>query len=496
MYYDKYMKYKNKYLQLKNQIGGETFCEKAYKNILGTCWAVAIQTMLTFSDVTSKNLKTVMQSFDFKTKNDFIKNRIEQVKSNPQLNDFFPNNIFNHLNDIYLKNVLDKFIDRYYSKVLEIKNPKTPIETMYIVSNKGRCEFQIDQNFKKIFNIPFYKYIKKSIHGGNYYDDFLLSNLLSIFFLNHKVSFKRYFFDEYNLINFDNQNDIGIIVFIKGHACCLYMCDGQPKYYNDNDYEVYNFDWINLLKKTSHTDKLYVKKGFGLLVLNDELLKHEIIEDISIVDYLIVVSKHNKDTDFDIDLINELNLNLDKINNIDILVKVGKGYEEEGNYEKATKSYELAWKKEVNYEILYNLIRLNKSFKKYDKVIYYYKIGVNLGNKQFMWELGKFYNFLGKDKEALKYLKMADSKKSFAIKYDIAILNVKMKNFEEAFKNFKTIADEVGIQFHLIVGYMYENGIGTSKDLIKAQHYKDLALGLDYNFQLEDLEYFKSLAGI
>ncbi len=31
MYYDKYLKYKKKYLQLKNQLGGLSFCEKAYK---------------------------------------------------------------------------------------------------------------------------------------------------------------------------------------------------------------------------------------------------------------------------------------------------------------------------------------------------------------------------------------------------------------------------------------------------------------------------------
>ena len=67
MYYDKYIKYKKKYLQLKNQIGGKEFCDRAYRNILGTCWAVAIQTIFTFGKATSGDLKSVMTTFNFNT---------------------------------------------------------------------------------------------------------------------------------------------------------------------------------------------------------------------------------------------------------------------------------------------------------------------------------------------------------------------------------------------------------------------------------------------
>jgi len=62
--YKKYLIYKNKYLELKNQKGGISFCEKAYKNLYGTCWAVAIQTMFTFGQATSNDLKTVMKSIN------------------------------------------------------------------------------------------------------------------------------------------------------------------------------------------------------------------------------------------------------------------------------------------------------------------------------------------------------------------------------------------------------------------------------------------------
>jgi len=35
-YLNKYLKYKKKYLQLKNQLGGDPFCEKVYNNRSGT----------------------------------------------------------------------------------------------------------------------------------------------------------------------------------------------------------------------------------------------------------------------------------------------------------------------------------------------------------------------------------------------------------------------------------------------------------------------------
>ena len=77
-YYEKYMKYKNKYLSLKNkrntilQSGGlDCDNELFYKNILGTCWMVAIQTMFSFGDATSvlleRNIKSIkgMRSENF-----------------------------------------------------------------------------------------------------------------------------------------------------------------------------------------------------------------------------------------------------------------------------------------------------------------------------------------------------------------------------------------------------------------------------------------------
>ena len=85
---------KSKYLQLKKiQEGGKVQCDRAYNNVLGTCWAVAIQTMFTFGQTTSSQLETILKSFkpSFITwynpfqnisdsKNKFIGELIDKVK--------------------------------------------------------------------------------------------------------------------------------------------------------------------------------------------------------------------------------------------------------------------------------------------------------------------------------------------------------------------------------------------------------------------------------
>ena len=59
-YYDKYLKYKNKYLLLKSQLGGIEYTEPiiscdndiVLKNRIGSCWNLSIQILFFFSDKT------------------------------------------------------------------------------------------------------------------------------------------------------------------------------------------------------------------------------------------------------------------------------------------------------------------------------------------------------------------------------------------------------------------------------------------------------------
>ena len=163
---------------------------------------------------------------------------------------------------------MNKFIERYNSK---ITLPEKPENIEFDLSNPERCELVIAQNFKKLF-----EYSILTIHEDSYEADvlsaFLFANLLSLFFLNHKVSFTNHY-DNFNLINFDINNDLGIIMQIESHYCCLYICDGKQKFYNDNNKIVYDCEWIKLLKTTN---TLYVEKDKNLSMANKRLTANKI----------------------------------------------------------------------------------------------------------------------------------------------------------------------------------------------------------------------------
>jgi TPR repeat protein len=314
----KYLKYKSKYLHLKNQIGGISipFCEKAYKNVLRTCWAVAIQTMFTFSDTTSEDLKTVMKSIHLDSENlsfyeitekkkKFIDDRVQVVQTNILLNSFYrlfnnyyPDYFYKGKKKEYLNKILNKFIDRYYRKILEINNSQKSEEIDDTI-NLERCELVIAQNFKGLFEYSLLKYITD--YQGNIITIYLFSNLLSVFFLDYKVSIKNYY-NNFNSINFNREKDIGILIHIESHVCCLYICGGQQKYYNDVDKKVHNCEWIDLLKTPNN---LYVEYGenFRLIDYNTYENKHKLKKVVA----LTVVSKHTRDSDLDIEIKKILN---------------------------------------------------------------------------------------------------------------------------------------------------------------------------------------------
>jgi hypothetical protein len=245
-FFHKYLKYKQKYLKLKKiQEGGVVPCDKAYKNILGTCWAVALQTVLCFGLATSNDLEIVMKNIG-KNINKFIDDKIQKVQSNSQLNDFFPKKFFKQ--KIAIINLFFKaFIVRYRSKVLDIRDSKKPAKIKDI-DNPKRCELLISTAFRSLFDYDILKADRKRKEfGGGLLLSYLFINTLTIFLLGHKVSFKNYY-NDFTLIDFDDTNDLGIIITIYGHECCLFNCNGSLKYYNDNDKIIYNHEWKDILK--------------------------------------------------------------------------------------------------------------------------------------------------------------------------------------------------------------------------------------------------------
>jgi hypothetical protein len=325
---NKYFKYKSKYLQLKILKGGIVHCDRAYNNILGTCWAVALQTIFTFGQATSNILESIMNSFHpllnkdkdkDDIKDEFIILIMENFMRNEELRNFFPGIISRDSYETYIYQILDKFINRYYSKVFEFNFTEKPIGLDAKI-NKDRCEFIIADNFKKLFDFPIMKLDESPINfGGSIIETYLFANLLTIYFLGYKVSFTKYT-DKFNSINFDTENDLGILISIEGHICCLYICNCEQKYYNNCDKRVYDCKWIDLLKESSENN-LYIEKGRIIKRIND-IESYE--GDIKKVLYLIVITKYIPNNSLDIEIINALKLiELDEITDSEIQTDLG-----------------------------------------------------------------------------------------------------------------------------------------------------------------------------
>jgi TPR repeat protein len=450
-FFNKYLKYKKKYLTLKNQVGGVITCKEAFKNVLGTCWAISDQMIITSGQATSNDLEVVMKSFTFQTKNNFIKKRIQYVQSDPILSKFFPDYIFDHLKIHHLKNILDKFIDRYYSKFFKLRNPKEPIEKIDPRLNKGRCELVISDNFKKLFDYDILKFISKMYHGGSIHQ-YLFINLLAIFFLGYKISFINYF-NNFNEINFNVENDLGIILVTNDHACCLFICNESEKYYNDNDKQIYDCDWRKILQSTS-TNNLYIEKGACLKQIDDIKSYPEDKKFLSKVLHLTVLSKHTQDNIFDIDIKKILNLtNLDTIRDFILQTLLGKlyynGISVPQNYTDAFKYFKLA--ADQGYSVAECYVGL----------MYYHEKGVILNYE-----------------EAFKYFKLAADKGYAKAQYFIGIMYYygqgTKEDYKNAYKYLKSVVDQNNIKIEeyinaqYLVGKMYYNGHGIDKNLLAA----------------------------
>ena len=89
-YYNKYVKYKTKYLNLKydnNQYGGGVLkCEIEHVNFRESCWDGSILMILSFGDLTRDLLNDKINSFKLGNGSvieQFIKDKIEKIKVKP-----------------------------------------------------------------------------------------------------------------------------------------------------------------------------------------------------------------------------------------------------------------------------------------------------------------------------------------------------------------------------------------------------------------------------
>ena len=500
-YHEKYLKYKKKYLDLARQKGGTISCnnDRVFKNILGTCWMIAIQTIFCFGDTTKDNFENIMENFskniyiDYIQKKDIVKNLIRRVMENKKLSNVFPEDIFNPDNSKYLEKILEKIIDRYLSKIFAIGQEKKP-KNINLNNNPERCELLISTNYNILFENITLKNLgdrdsSENINRrGNIIDVYVFANLLSIFFLGYKISFRQYYpyyKSDFEYIKYNFKEDIGVLLSTSNHMCCFFICNGVQKYYNDNDKKIFDCDWISLLEKINNETCLYIQSdGYVLLLDKENYQKHEEKYNLDKVLYFTVVSKNGIGKMDEIDNILH-NRNLDMINDRLLNNILGESTSDIKYFRKAAES--------GSSDALVTLGNMLGDINILESISYYSN-AFEMENYEAAYELGQIYEN-GKDEvepdinKAIKY-------------YTAAAENPNVYRFDSFYKLgqiYENGKDEVEPDIDKALKYYEIVANSNSPDASYASYilgdlYEDIDDDINNNYKIKAIKYYKKAA--
>jgi hypothetical protein len=387
--------------KIKQKGGINCVNERVFKNILGTCWMVAIQTMMCFGDATKEDFErelaqliTIESIINLDKKlQKILPSKYIELETETRIN--------------YLSILLDAFIKRYIAKIerhIPISvNPK---------ENPERCERLIQQSFILLFQ----KLINIHIDGGNILNIYFFANLFSTFFLKQEIYFSMHTRKMFNEIHFHEQ-DIGIIISIKEHVCCFFVCGGIPKFYNDNDKKIYDFNFMDLLRNLKDDEDLFVVPNRVEALNRTKYFENiENYTEYKRINLLTVVSKNNFGNNFNQEIKLFFDEEYDEINNFYLLLKIGINFLRKDDEEK----YLYFLKKGLKDEYYLNMSLLGEHYynlhKRYppthpydenylDNAIEYYQKALDNGYNKAAEILKELYISKGDIDNASKYLK-------------------------------------------------------------------------------------------
>jgi ribosomal protein L7Ae-like RNA K-turn-binding protein len=388
--------------KLKQKGGMNCVNDRVFKNLLKTCWMIAIQMIMCFGDATKDQIEreltqpnTTIESIsnlDKKLKK-ILPSKYSCLETTKRID--------------YLNILLDAFIKRYIAKIERhfpiSVNPK---------ENPKRCELVI----QNIFFLLFQNLRTIDSDGGSIMDYYYFGNLLGTFFLKQEIYFSMHTRKMFNQISFDEQN-IGIIIEIKEHVCCFFVCGGVPKFYNDHDKKIYDFDFMNLLSNLKDDEDLFVVPNKVVALNRTEYFENiEKYTEYKRIILLTVVSKNNLGNNFNQEIKLFFDEEYDEINNFYLLLKIGINFLREDNEEKYLYFLKKGLKDEYYLtmfllgEYFENLYKLYPPENPYngnylDNAIEYYQKALDNGYNKAAERLVELYKSKGDIANASKYLK-------------------------------------------------------------------------------------------
>jgi hypothetical protein len=309
--------------KLKQKGGMDCVNDRVFKNILGTCWMISIQMMMCFGDATKEQIEIKLKQPNITI--ELISNLDKNLKK------FLPSKyscLETKKRIEYLSILLDAFINRYIAKI----ERRIPI-SVNPENNPHRCELVMRNYFRFLFQ----KLRDPTVYEirGDMIDIYFFAILFGIFFLEQEIYFSIYTRKMFNEINFNNLVDIGIIISIKEHICCFFVCGGVPKFYNDHDKKIYDFDFMDLLINLKDDEDLFVIPE-QVVALN----RNKYFENIeNYIGYkriilLTVVSKNNFHNNFNQEIKLFFDEEYDEINNFFLSTEIGNKFLIETDYDK------------------------------------------------------------------------------------------------------------------------------------------------------------------
>ena len=390
--------------KIKQKGGMNCVNERVFQNILGTCWMIAIQMMMCFGDATKDQIERELAQPN--TTKESINNLDKKLKK------FLPSKyscLETEKRIEYLSILLDAFIKRYIAKI-ERHFPFPSYPEKDPKQNPLRCELILQNNFFLLI-----QNLRTIEADGNILYNYFFANLLSTFFLKQEIYFSMHTRKMFNQISFDEQ-DIGIIIEIKEHVCCFFVCGGIPKFYNDNDKKIYDFDFINLLKNLQQDEDLFVIPNQVVALNRNEYLENiEKYTEYKRIQLLTVVSKKNFGNNFNQEIKLFFDEEYDRINNFFLLIKIAINFLRENDKEK----YLYFLRKGLKDEFYITMYLLGEYFenlhKQYpptnpyeeshlDIAIEYYKKAFDNGYNQAAERLVELYIINRDEENAKKYL--------------------------------------------------------------------------------------------
>ena len=300
-YYEKYLKYKNKYLALKNQHGGECICPIdgiGFHQFQNACWHDDLMMMFCFADGIKEVIQTILNTY---TDDSFVEAFVEDKFKDDNESNLLPINIEKENIDLFkskCKLYLSSMAKRYYNFINAQKIPQLKRQESNMMSE--HCVRNIfDINNINTNDINEYKGM-----GGSKTHSILTVNMMNyLFYKNTPKYIWQYVIRNNttpissislsirlssNIIIEINQISGGFIV--GGHVISLFKCNNKYYFYNneginDNkDITIIEFNWFDAITKWSRR----VKK------------QAEICEDLNIIksapEFDTIFKKYNNES--------------------------------------------------------------------------------------------------------------------------------------------------------------------------------------------------------